>query len=85
MGPGFNQRAVAQLSAKMQAQPPVTEVTALSWWLPDFLPLSAENRHRFLEMRGAKERLAEATRICASVMEVGITRSRGRREMYCDL
>jgi len=39
----FNLRhysAVAQLSAKMQAQPPVTDVTALSWWLPDFLPLS---------------------------------------------
>jgi len=34
---------------------------------------SAENRHRFLEMRGAKERLAEATRICASVMEVQAT------------
>jgi len=66
-----NQRMVAQLAMKMQAKPAAPDVAALSWWLPNFLPLSAENRHRFLEMSGAKERLAEATRICASVMEVG--------------
>ena len=73
LGPGLNPRALHQVRSKMETKPLASDAEAFSWWLADFLPVSGEDKLRFLAIRSTRVRMRETmasiTRLTGHLME----------------